>query len=218
MSDENDPLGFLDAMGDLPEFKDGYWSRQVAAAGALQELAGLRGERGDVEPIDQQFLRFAQCVAAAYDGLDDEEIIGAKETPELMRYLVKALGGYAARATSPANLDAGGKIKTAGRYRVLAEVFLASGGHGGPRKGSSRGVWTQKRIETAVEAYLNFLFEHAEWDYRERQEFLFIPVVVRVGYEISNLWRESDGAQLWFPIPGADLRAPVTWSVLPGRA
>lgn len=171
MSDENDPLGFLDAMGDLPEFKDGYWSRQVAAAGALQELAGLRGERGDVEPIDQQFLRFAQCVAAAYDGLDDEEIIGAKETPELMRYLVKALGGYAARATSPANLDAGGKIKTAGRYRVLAEVFLASGGHGGPRKGSSRGVWTQKRIETAVEAYLNFLFEHAEWDYRERQEW-----------------------------------------------
>ncbi|MCO5355050.1 hypothetical protein [Acidovorax kalamii] len=56
------------------------------------------------------------------------------------------------------------------------------------------------------------------WQVIAQDKFLFIPVVVRVGYEISNLWRESDGAQLWFPIPGADLRAPVTWSVLPGRA
>lgn len=44
-----------------------------------------------------------------------------------------------------------------------------------------------------------------------------VPVKVRIGYEISNVWRESDGAQLWFPIPGKDLRAPVTWSILPGR-
>lgn len=56
------------------------------------------------------------------------------------------------------------------------------------------------------------------WQVIAQDKLLFIPVVVRVGYEISNLWRESDGAQLWFPIPGADLRAPVTWSVLPGRA
>lgn len=56
------------------------------------------------------------------------------------------------------------------------------------------------------------------WQVIAQDKFLFIPVVVRVGYEISNVWRESDGAQLWFPIPGADLRAPVTWSVLPGRA
>lgn len=56
------------------------------------------------------------------------------------------------------------------------------------------------------------------WQVIAQDKLLFIPVVVRVGYEISNMWRESDGAQLWFPIPGADLRAPVTWSVLPGRA
>lgn len=56
------------------------------------------------------------------------------------------------------------------------------------------------------------------WQVIAQDKFLFIPIVVRIGYEISNLWRESDGAQLWFPIPGADLRAPVTWSVLPGRA
>lgn len=56
------------------------------------------------------------------------------------------------------------------------------------------------------------------WQVIAQDKLLFIPVVVRIGYEISNLWRESDGVQLWFPIPGADLRAPVTWSVLPGRA
>lgn len=56
------------------------------------------------------------------------------------------------------------------------------------------------------------------WQVIAQDKFLFIPIVVRIGYEISNIWRESDGAQLWFPIPGADLRAPVTWSVLPGRA
>lgn len=44
----------------------------------------------------------------------------------------------------------------------------------------------------------------------------FIPVTVRIGYEISNVWRESDGAQLWFPIPGHELRAPITWSIRPG--
>lgn len=38
---------------------------------------------------------------------------------------------------------------------------------------------------------------------------------IRVGYEIDNVVRE-DGTQLWYPVPGADLRAPVTWSVLPG--
>ena len=171
MNEKIDPPRVLDAMGDLPEFKDGYWSRQIAATGAIEELAGLRGERGDVEPIDQQFLRFAQCVAAAYhDPDDDEEIIKAKETPELMRYLIKALGDYAARATSPANLDAGGKIKTADRYRVLADVFLASGGHGGSRKKSRRGVWTQNSIENAINAFWGFLYDHPGED-RDEPEF-----------------------------------------------
>jgi len=44
-----------------------------------------------------------------------------------------------------------------------------------------------------------------------------IPVTVRIGYEISNVWRESDRAQLWWPIPGHDLRASLTWSILPGK-
>lgn len=38
---------------------------------------------------------------------------------------------------------------------------------------------------------------------------------VRVGYEIDNVFR--DGVQQWYPIPGFELRAPLTYSVLPGR-
>jgi len=45
----------------------------------------------------------------------------------------------------------------------------------------------------------------------------FIPVRVRLGYEIDNVVRD-DGTQLWYPIPGHELRAPLTWSVLPIRS
>lgn len=38
---------------------------------------------------------------------------------------------------------------------------------------------------------------------------------LRVGYEVSNVWNETKGVQAWYPIAGHDLRAPVTWSVLP---
>lgn len=39
---------------------------------------------------------------------------------------------------------------------------------------------------------------------------------VRIGYEIDNVMRD-DGTKLWYPISGHDLRAPITWSVIPGR-
>jgi hypothetical protein len=42
-----------------------------------------------------------------------------------------------------------------------------------------------------------------------------LSVKTRIGYEITNLWIESTGEQAWYPIPGYDLKAPVTWSVLP---
>ena len=38
-------------------------------------------------------------------------------------------------------------------------------------------------------------------------------VPIHIGYEIDNLWRAEDNVQLWYPIPGHDLRAPLTWSL-----
>lgn len=36
---------------------------------------------------------------------------------------------------------------------------------------------------------------------------------LRAGFEIDNLFQ--NGRQAWYPIPGHDLRAPVTWSIRP---
>lgn len=55
----------------------------------------------------------------------------------------------------------------------------------------------------------------AAWEIVAQDKWLgFIPVRVRVGFEIDNLFQ--GGVQAWYPIAGHDLRAPVTWSVLPG--
>lgn len=169
MNEKIDPPRVLDAMGDLPEFKDGYWSRRVAATGAIEELAGLEARRGDVEPIDQQFLRFAEGVAAAYGGLDHkekaqaDEIAQAKETPELMSYLARALGEYAKNVTE--HLEEHGKIITSKRYEILANALLASGDRGGKRG------CTQDRIESAINAFWGFLYDHAGRDNHDKPEW-----------------------------------------------
>lgn len=40
----------------------------------------------------------------------------------------------------------------------------------------------------------------------------------RKGYEIDNVFSGDYTPQMWWPIDGYALRAPVTWSTLPGRA
>ena len=37
----------------------------------------------------------------------------------------------------------------------------------------------------------------------------------RVGFEVDNVFSGPLTPQMWFPIPGYELRAPATWSVLP---
>lgn len=44
--------------------------------------------------------------------------------------------------------------------------------------------------------------------------FGFIPMRVRIGYEITNVVKDN-GTQLWFPIEGYKFKAPLTWSILP---
>ena len=46
--------------------------------------------------------------------------------------------------------------------------------------------------------------------------FVFIPVKVRIGYEISNIVSD-EGVQKWYPLPGYSMKAPLTWSVIPGK-
>lgn len=42
-----------------------------------------------------------------------------------------------------------------------------------------------------------------------------LSVKTRIGFEITNVWNESNGLQAWYPINNHALKAPVTWSVLP---
>lgn len=42
-----------------------------------------------------------------------------------------------------------------------------------------------------------------------------IGIKTRIGFEINNVWNEGQNIQAWYPIPGYELKAPVTWSNLP---
>lgn len=54
------------------------------------------------------------------------------------------------------------------------------------------------------------------WQIVAKEKWLgIIPVKVRVGHEIDNVV-SPDGTQNWYPIAGHELRAPVSWSVIPG--
>lgn len=43
-----------------------------------------------------------------------------------------------------------------------------------------------------------------------------LNINVRVGFEVDNIMCGHYSPQAWFPIPGFDLKAPVTWSKMPG--
>ena len=91
--------------------------------------------------------------------------------------------------------------RNAGEYRAWALGWKVT-------PGASR-TWTTSGVTVRE--------NNGAWQIVAQDKWLgFIQVKVRVGYEIDNVVRD-DGTQLWYPIPGAELRAPVTWSVLPGK-
>ena len=45
--------------------------------------------------------------------------------------------------------------------------------------------------------------------------FGFLPVKIRVGFEIDNVFCGDYSPQMWFPIDGYELKAPVTYSIIP---
>jgi hypothetical protein len=116
---------------------------------------------------------------------------------------------------------------------AVAANYWCEGAH--PRSQKSRKAWYRRnageyrawRLGMPVDLATAEVFQgggvtvfhcSGAWQILTADKWLgFIPVAVRVGFEVSNVWRSSDGAQLWYPIKGHDLRAPVTWSVIPFR-
>jgi hypothetical protein len=44
-----------------------------------------------------------------------------------------------------------------------------------------------------------------------------LAINTRRGYEIDNVFSGDYTPQMWWPVPGYELKAPVTWSTVPGR-
>ena len=44
-----------------------------------------------------------------------------------------------------------------------------------------------------------------------------LAINTRRGFEIDNIFSGDYTPQMWWPVPGYELRAPVTWSTVPGR-
>lgn len=114
--------------------------------------------------------------------------------------------------------------------QAVAANYWCEGEH--PRSTKSRKAWYRRNageyrawrlgapvdIDDVQAWYANGVTVYqcgAAWEIVAQDKWLgIIPVRVRIGYEIDNLFQ--NGVQAWYPIAGHDLRAPVSWSVLPG--
>lgn len=115
-------------------------------------------------------------------------------------------------------------------YRnAVAANYWCKGEH--PRSGVSRKAWYRRNAGeyrawrlgcpvdlTSVQTWQangTVVYRCGDaWEVVAQDKWLgIIPVRVRIGFEIDNLFQ--NGVQAWYPIAGHALRAPVTWSVMP---
>lgn len=117
------------------------------------------------------------------------------------------------------------------QYRAaVAANYWLKGTH--PRSGKSRRAWYRRNAGayTAWErgapmvgdlhiwgSKLQVIRKGEAWQIKGK---VFGVLKVSLGYEIANVYEckkaDSIGVQKWYPIDGHELRAPVSWSILPG--
>ena len=75
-------------------------------------------------------------------------------------------------------------------------------------------VWTGEQGNTTVTVCRS----GGAWLIKSRRKVLGkLHIKTRVGFEVDNVFSGVYDPQMWYPLPGVELRAPVTWSVMPGR-
>ena len=75
-------------------------------------------------------------------------------------------------------------------------------------------VWTGEQGKTTVTVCRS----GGAWLIKSRRKVLGkLHLKTRVGFEVDNVFSGQYAPQMWYPLPGVELRAPVTWSVMPGR-
>lgn len=75
-------------------------------------------------------------------------------------------------------------------------------------------VWTGEQGSTTVTVCRS----GGAWLIKSSRKVLGkLYIKTRVGFEVDNVFSGQYDPQMWYPLPGIELRAPVTWSVMPGR-
>lgn len=75
-------------------------------------------------------------------------------------------------------------------------------------------VWTGEQGSTTVTVCRS----GGAWLIKSSRKVLGkLHLKTRVGFEVDNVFSGQYDPQMWYPLPGVELRAPVTWSVMPGR-
>lgn len=104
-------------------------------------------------------------------------------------------------------------------YKSKKNAFRRNGGE---YEAWSRGITLPKTLtKDDVQTYRGngVVVHHSNgaWQIITRDKWLkIIPVKVRIGYEIDNVYNTTDGIQNWIALDGFDLRAPLSWSIIPG--
>lgn len=124
------------------------------------------------------------------------------KNPKSQEYMIAVASNYWLPGTHPRSLES-----RAAWYRRNAGEFLAYrlGLPVTVSKDTVR-IWTS---DTAT------VYEcEGVWQLVAKDRLLgIIPIAIRIGYELSNLWNGEE--QAWYPIPGYELKAPLTWSIIP---
>lgn len=105
-----------------------------------------------------------------------------------------------------------------GDYEAVKAWYIRNGGE---QEACYRGVVVDTIIKpAAVQCWRNagvtvYKLNDA-WQIITKDKFLkFIPVNVRIGYEVDNLYNFDEKVQLRFALDGELLYAPVSWTILP---
>lgn len=121
---------------------------------------------------------------------------------------------------------------------AVAANYWCKGVH--PRSKRSRKAWYRRNAGEhkawRLGAPVALEMEHGRWERTEGRTKVIVQrcgpawiiraswkligsinINTRIGFEVDNVFDPVKRVQLWYPIEGCELRAPVTWSILPGR-
>lgn len=148
MSNDNNDSHLLDEVEQsIKRLGGDFLSRHSA----LLEITDIQ-DASSVESRHAQFQRLCELVVVGYQGMSQEQIAAAPETPVLMQYLIGALAKYSALLN--ANQEAKGNafpVKPAKRFQILAEAFGLAEAHGGDRRGRLTLDWQMGALQKYVD-------------------------------------------------------------------